>query len=748
MNFISRVKDAAGQWIENIEGIKASVTNFFTTLFCSDREGRETPQVDFAVPKLNQLENSELHKLPTMEELKEVIFSMSQDSAPGPDGFSAGFYQASWVIICEDLLDAVLEFFEGGQQPRGFTSTSIVLIPKVVGASQWKEFRSISLCNFSSKLISKILANRINRLLPRLVSDWQTGFVPGREIVDNILLAQELVLDLDRRLKHSNLILKLDMEKTYDRVEWSFLLFMLRQFGFNEGNVNLIFQSFSNNWFSILREESRYYVSVGNRVPYLAFADDILIFARCSEDCLDGHSALFRRCAILEGASYLLFIDGLVARMQDRLFHWSSRLLSSGGGVKGIQWRSWDRFCYPVDEGGLGFRSFVDMSRAFACKLWWKLRKRDSIWVEFMHFKYIRGVHPMVAQVNRPPLPWRQLDKVRSIVESKIRWYLGRGFVDFWFDHWLSDRSLAEMAAVSDPPHMLLAEFYGDKGWSRDMLNNWLPTHLVQQVLQVQLFPDQDDLMVWGDSSSGSFSLKTAWAAVRRRRNMSIVDQRLWNATIPLKISFFVWKVLRGIVPVDLVLQNRGINLASCCSCCSAQGESLLHLFLDGPVAAQVWTHFKRRFGMLASNSNSVSAMCLTWFYSSSCVKWDHIMVMLLCLILWFLWKGRNKARFEGLPFDARGVIDMVESFAVQLGRAKVFKVAHFRGDSDDPWRALATSCCTHVHYLAVAWHRPPFQVVKLNTDASVCHGRGARGACSVTMRASSSLHSIRISGR
>ncbi|XP_027157156.1 uncharacterized protein LOC113758547 [Coffea eugenioides] len=699
MNFISRVKDAAGQWIENIEGIKASVTNFFTTLFCSDREGRETPQVDFAVPKLNQLENSELHKLPTMEELKEVIFSMSQDSAPGPDGFSAGFYQASWVIICEDLLDAVLEFFEGGQQPRGFTSTSIVLIPKVVGASQWKEFRSISLCNFSSKLISKILANRINRLLPRLVSDWQTGFVPGREIVDNILLAQELVLDLDRRLKHSNLILKLDMEKTYDRVEWSFLLFMLRQFGFNEGNVNLIFQSFSNNWFSILREESRYYVSVGNRVPYLAFADDILIFARCSEDCLDGHSALFRRIGCFTGARgysprEVLCPPKAVVQKLERICN--SFLWDKPGGVKGIQWRSWDRFCYPVDEGGLGFRSFVDMSRAFACKLWWKLRKRDSIWVEFMHFKYIRGVHPMVAQVNRPPLPWRQLDKVRSIVESKIRWYLGRGFVDFWFDHWLSDRSLAEMAAVSDPPHMLLAEFYGDKGWSRDMLNNWLPTHLVQQVLQVQLFPDQDDLMVWGDSSSGSFSLKTAWAAVRRRRNMSIVDQRLWNATIPLKISFFVWKVLRGIVPVDLVLQNRGINLASCCSCCSAQGESLLHLFLDGPVAAQ----------------------------------------------------GRNKARFEGLPFDARGVIDMVESFAVQLGRAKVFKVAHFRGDSDDPWRALATSCCTHVHYLAVAWHRPPFQVVKLNTDASVCHGRGARGACSVTMRASSSLHSIRISGR
>ena len=83
----------------------------------------------------------------------------------------------------------------------------ITLIPKVTGASRWQELRPISLCNVSSKLISKILVTRINQLLPRLVSDWKTGFVPGRGIADNILMAQELVWDLDRRLKNPNLIL-------------------------------------------------------------------------------------------------------------------------------------------------------------------------------------------------------------------------------------------------------------------------------------------------------------------------------------------------------------------------------------------------------------------------------------------------------------------------------------------------------------------------------------------------------------
>ena len=108
----------------------------------------------------------------------------------------------------------------------------IVLPPKVAGTNTWRDFRPISLCNISSKIISKVLSNRLSTLLPQLISPWQTGFVPGRGIDENILLIQELVGDLDRRLKNPNVILKLDMEKAYDRVERNFLLFMMRSFEF------------------------------------------------------------------------------------------------------------------------------------------------------------------------------------------------------------------------------------------------------------------------------------------------------------------------------------------------------------------------------------------------------------------------------------------------------------------------------------------------------------------------------------
>ena len=154
----------------------------------------------------------------------------------------------------------------------------------------------------------------------------------------------------------------------------------------------------------------------------------------------------------------------------------------------------------------------------------------------------------------------------------------------------------------------------------------------------------------------------------------------------------------------------------------------MVHLFLDGPVAAQVWDHCIKRFGVVGPSPRLVSAMCLAWFLSSSCVGWGHIRVTLPCTILWFLWKGRNRTRFEGEMFNARGVIHMVENFMVRLGQANILQPEHFRGDPQDPWRVLVTPCLTKLGSLAVSWKRPPFQCIKLNTDVSVFQGSGAGG--------------------
>lgn len=90
LNFISRVRADSGQWLEDVDSIKSSATQFFSRLFASDREGRRLPTLPFHLPMASESDNDSLELLPSLDELKSVAFSLSSESAPGPDGFGAG----------------------------------------------------------------------------------------------------------------------------------------------------------------------------------------------------------------------------------------------------------------------------------------------------------------------------------------------------------------------------------------------------------------------------------------------------------------------------------------------------------------------------------------------------------------------------------------------------------------------------------------------------------------------------------
>ncbi|XP_073121442.1 uncharacterized protein [Henckelia pumila] len=107
----------------------------------------------------------------------------------GPDGFSEGFYQRCWDIVKDDLIEAIQDFWAGTPLRRSVIATTIILIPKNEHAQRWSDFRPISLCNVNNKIITKILTIRLSRILPRIISSSQSGFVAGKMISDNILLA-------------------------------------------------------------------------------------------------------------------------------------------------------------------------------------------------------------------------------------------------------------------------------------------------------------------------------------------------------------------------------------------------------------------------------------------------------------------------------------------------------------------------------------------------------------------------------
>ncbi|XP_074313591.1 uncharacterized protein LOC141648774 [Silene latifolia] len=146
------------------------------------------------------------------------------DKAPGPDGFQAIFYQKHWPIVESSLCLMVINVLEGKGFLEGLNDTHIVLIPKVTGPELVLQFRPISLCNVAYKIVSKVLANRIKKVLPFLISETQSGFVPGRQITDNIVIFQEVIHTMrQKKGKKSYMAIKIDLEKAYERLRWAFI---------------------------------------------------------------------------------------------------------------------------------------------------------------------------------------------------------------------------------------------------------------------------------------------------------------------------------------------------------------------------------------------------------------------------------------------------------------------------------------------------------------------------------------------
>ncbi|GJW91789.1 RNA-directed DNA polymerase, eukaryota, reverse transcriptase zinc-binding domain protein [Tanacetum coccineum] len=173
--------------------------------------------------KLNSVEAEYMVREVSNEEIKTAMFQIDDNKAPGLDGYSATFFKKSWNIVGNDVCLAVKEFFETGKILREINSTLIALVPKIQTPLKVSDFRTIACCNVIYKYISKVLTKRLMGCLDKLVSKNQSAFIPNRHIQDNIMLAQELFKGYDRKAGPKRVVVKVDIQKAYDTVNWQFL---------------------------------------------------------------------------------------------------------------------------------------------------------------------------------------------------------------------------------------------------------------------------------------------------------------------------------------------------------------------------------------------------------------------------------------------------------------------------------------------------------------------------------------------
>jgi hypothetical protein len=183
-----------------------------------------------------------------------ALSQMHPLKSPGPDGFSACFYQRSWDIVRTKVGKAVLDFVNFGIFYHSTNTTHIVLIPKKKNPSRVTNYRPISLSNVLYKLMAKVLANRMKHVLNSIISPHQSAFLPGRLIMDNVMMAFETLHTMNTRLKgwKGYMVLKLDMSKAYDRVEWDYLEMLIRRIGFEGHWVDLIMTCVRSVSYSVL----------------------------------------------------------------------------------------------------------------------------------------------------------------------------------------------------------------------------------------------------------------------------------------------------------------------------------------------------------------------------------------------------------------------------------------------------------------------------------------------------------------
>jgi hypothetical protein len=218
------------EWVFGVNEIRRVVVDYFKRhMASSDWERPKLDGVSFA--SISKADNASLVSPFSMEEIELVVKESDGNKCPGPDGFNFAFFKKFWYLIKNKVRIFFNQFHGSEVLSRCLLSYFVTLIRKVKCPLSLKEYRPISLLGSIYKILAKVLAERLSKVMNSVISKSQSTLLKGRHFVDGVMIVNEVV-EVARLRKRECLILKVDFEKAYDSVEWIFLEYMLRMVGF------------------------------------------------------------------------------------------------------------------------------------------------------------------------------------------------------------------------------------------------------------------------------------------------------------------------------------------------------------------------------------------------------------------------------------------------------------------------------------------------------------------------------------